>query len=204
VSHTFQSISMSKSALTPKAKGTGIGREVHHQGPMIMTPSGGFHPAPNMDLGGGDGDEENPEEFAFPIDDNESAAHRGPTMDSSSSSSSSSSSRAPGQGASAGVGSGARTRREYVERKLFGGAITMTLPASFEDVSTIRQVPDHQEVFVDQLTDMSLIVEILAFEEVSNEGAAQHFFDDLAQFNEVIFFFSQMFYCSLRADGCIL
>jgi hypothetical protein len=35
---------------------------------------------------------------------------------------------------------------------LFGGAITIELPAGFEDVSALRQVPDHQEVFMHKVS----------------------------------------------------
>ncbi|KAL6518059.1 hypothetical protein OROMI_033760 [Orobanche minor] len=34
----------------------------------------------------------------------------------------------------------------YTLRTLFGGAIVSTFPLRFEDVSNIRQVPDHQSV----------------------------------------------------------
>ena len=32
---------------------------------------------------------------------------------------------------------------------LFGGAITTSIPSSWRDVSQVRQVPDHQEVYQD-------------------------------------------------------
>ena len=68
---------------------------------------------------------------------------------------------------------------------LFGGAITCVLPDSFEDVSSIRQVPDHQEVFVDKNSDMSFILEILQSDDnlKDSEAAAFHF-NDLATCNE--------------------
>ena len=70
-------------------------------------------------------------------------------------------------------------------RDLFGGAIICALPISFEDVSVLRQVPDHQEVFVDKDTELSLIVELLSYDEsVSDERAASHYFEDLSQCNE--------------------
>lgn len=48
------------------------------------------------------------------------------------------------------------------------------------------QVPDHQEVYVDKNTEMSFIIELLSYEEtVADEGAAMHFFTDLAHCNEV-------------------
>lgn len=48
---------------------------------------------------------------------------------------------------------------------LFGGAITATLPPSVIDVSSFRQVPDNQEVFLLELNDpkhdKSIIIELL-------------------------------------------
>lgn len=73
---------------------------------------------------------------------------------------------------------------EYGKRDLFGGAITLCLPHTFDDVSIIRQVPDHQEVYVDKHSDMSIIVEIFSYEDtIPTERAALHYFDDLAQCN---------------------
>ena len=45
-------------------------------------------------------------------------------------------------------------------RALFGGALSVSLPSRFEDVSHFRPVPDHQEVFADTSTDQSFIVEV--------------------------------------------
>ena len=45
-------------------------------------------------------------------------------------------------------------------RPLYGGALSVSLPARFEDVSHFRPVPDHQEVFADTATDQSLVVEV--------------------------------------------
>ncbi|KAL8404590.1 hypothetical protein RB594_009446 [Gaeumannomyces avenae] len=44
--------------------------------------------------------------------------------------------------------------------KLFGGALSSEIPEQFADVSQIRQVPDHQEVFIDKDGFTSIIVEI--------------------------------------------
>ena len=49
------------------------------------------------------------------------------------------------------------------EVQLFGGAITCLFPAEFEDISSIRQVPDHQEVYVHRGFDSSFIVEVLEY-----------------------------------------
>ena len=77
------------------------------------------------------------------------------------------------------------TEEQYISVELFGGAISTSFPSTFEDVSVIRQVPDHQEVYVDKVTEMSCIVELLSFDEsISDNNAAQHYFQDLAQCNE--------------------
>ncbi|XP_022726887.1 probable ran guanine nucleotide release factor isoform X1 [Durio zibethinus] len=67
------------------------------------------------------------------------------------------------------------------ERPLFGGAISTAFPIRFQDVSNIRQVPDHQEVFVDPARDESLIFELLDYKhEVGDDGSAIWFLRDLA------------------------
>lgn len=49
-------------------------------------------------------------------------------------------------------------------RPLFGGAITTSIPSTFIDASTLREIPDNQEVFVDTDTDQSIIIELLQME----------------------------------------
>jgi hypothetical protein len=49
----------------------------------------------------------------------------------------------------------------FESRALYGGAMSISLPTSFEDISVIRLVPDNQEVFVDRLSEDSIIVEVL-------------------------------------------
>ncbi|XP_019181703.1 PREDICTED: probable ran guanine nucleotide release factor [Ipomoea nil] len=69
----------------------------------------------------------------------------------------------------------------YSERPLFGGAIASTFPVRFQDVSNVRQVPDHQEVFVDPARDESLIFELLELkQDVADNGSATWFLQDLA------------------------
>ncbi|XP_057482483.1 uncharacterized protein LOC130769257 [Actinidia eriantha] len=69
----------------------------------------------------------------------------------------------------------------YTERPLFGGAIDSTFPMRFQDVSNIRQVPDHQEVCVDPSRDESLIFELLDLKlDVADNGSATWFLQDLA------------------------
>ncbi|KAF6154645.1 hypothetical protein GIB67_000529 [Kingdonia uniflora] len=68
-----------------------------------------------------------------------------------------------------------------VERSLFGGAISSSFPLRFQDVSNIRQVPDHQEVFVDPARDESLIIELLDLnQDVEDSRSAMWFLHDLA------------------------
>jgi hypothetical protein len=50
---------------------------------------------------------------------------------------------------------------EMFEQPLFGGMASIACPRRFEDVSNVRPVPDHQEVYTDAAADQSFIVEIL-------------------------------------------
>ena len=73
----------------------------------------------------------------------------------------------------------------WESKQLFGGAISCAMPVSFDDVSVVRQVPDHQEVFVHKDSEMSLIIELLQYDEtVSDDKAALHYFEDLSLCNE--------------------
>lgn len=66
-------------------------------------------------------------------------------------------------------------------RALFGGAITCSLPCSYTDVSTVRGVPDNQEVFADAAADASIIVELLEREGVPDEQSVLHYLCDLLE-----------------------
>ncbi|GAB1317633.1 Ran-interacting Mog1 protein [Madurella fahalii] len=48
----------------------------------------------------------------------------------------------------------------YKNTRLFGGALSCDLPANFADVSTIRKVPDNQEVYIDKDGFTSIIIDI--------------------------------------------
>ncbi|KAK5267089.1 hypothetical protein LTR99_005951 [Exophiala xenobiotica] len=48
----------------------------------------------------------------------------------------------------------------YSIRELYGGAIAVELPTEFIDSSDIRQIPDHQEVFLSPTTLTSIIFEL--------------------------------------------
>ncbi|PIA62642.1 hypothetical protein AQUCO_00200569v1 [Aquilegia coerulea] len=70
---------------------------------------------------------------------------------------------------------------QCIERSLFGGAISSNFPLRFQDLSDIRQVPDHQEAFADPSRDESLVIELLDFKhDVQDNGSATWFFQDLA------------------------
>ncbi|XP_050375215.1 uncharacterized protein LOC126792780 [Argentina anserina] len=72
-------------------------------------------------------------------------------------------------------------QEKYSQRALFGGAISSLFPDRFQDVSNVRQVPDHQEAFVDPARDESLIIELLDFKpDVADSGSATWFLQDLA------------------------
>ncbi|KAG0057030.1 hypothetical protein BGZ83_002268 [Gryganskiella cystojenkinii] len=71
------------------------------------------------------------------------------------------------------------------QQELYGGAITVNLPRKFENISHIREVPDHQEVFVNVDEDQSVIVEILELAADANDDACAAFhFRQLAEDND--------------------
>ncbi|KAJ2740365.1 hypothetical protein H4S06_006129 [Coemansia sp. BCRC 34490] len=71
-------------------------------------------------------------------------------------------------------------------QQLYGGAMSMAVPAGMEDVSAVREIPDHQEVFANSMTDQSIIVEILesAAEHEEARSALVHHFNELARAND--------------------
>ncbi|KAJ3158488.1 hypothetical protein HDU86_002713 [Geranomyces michiganensis] len=72
-------------------------------------------------------------------------------------------------------------------RALYGGAMEMSVPPSFLDVSVVRQVPSHQEVFVDQLTDQSIMIELLDLaEEAHGDEVGRYHFAQLASDNNAL------------------
>ncbi|OII74636.1 uncharacterized protein cubi_00189 [Cryptosporidium ubiquitum] len=74
---------------------------------------------------------------------------------------------------------------EYTNRKLYGGAITLDIPKEFDDVSNVRVIPDHQEVFVDKFSECSIIVEILdpIYTVGYGNNVAEYYFNDISEFN---------------------
>lgn len=71
------------------------------------------------------------------------------------------------------------------EVPFYGGAIVCEIPASFSDMSMLREVPDHQEVWCENCSDRSVIVEILERKtEVPDNQAIQFFLNDLGTAND--------------------
>eukprot|EP00924_Labyrinthula_sp_SR-Ha-C_P008533 snap_masked-scaffold_32-processed-gene-2.38-mRNA-1 protein AED:1.00 eAED:1.00 QI:0/0/0/0/1/1/2/0/150 len=68
--------------------------------------------------------------------------------------------------------------------KLFGNAIEINFPTEFEDISKVRQVPDNQEVYVSNLDDSSIVVELLEKAPVEDKDICSYLFNDLKDFNE--------------------
>lgn len=51
----------------------------------------------------------------------------------------------------------------YTTRPLYGGALTTLLPSTLLDASSLRQIPDHQEVFLSRTTLATVVFEINQF-----------------------------------------
>jgi hypothetical protein len=66
---------------------------------------------------------------------------------------------------------------------LFGGALSASLPPSFSDLSAVRPVPDHQEVFSEAREGGAvLVVEVVEFQaSVSDDAIARYLWEDLAE-----------------------
>ena len=69
---------------------------------------------------------------------------------------------------------------------LFGGAIVITIPSQWRDVSQVRQVPDNQEVYQDCTEESGgvIVVEILQYQDDAQDGT--FFFHDLGEANGII------------------
>ncbi|KAM3927313.1 ran guanine nucleotide release factor [Leptodactylus fuscus] len=70
------------------------------------------------------------------------------------------------------------------QRPLYGGAFSAVLPPNIQDVSDMREIPDNQEVFVHPQTDQSIIVELLEYQDMSDQDAARYHFEDVAASND--------------------
>ncbi|KAL8932525.1 MAG: hypothetical protein Q9216_006798 [Gyalolechia sp. 2 TL-2023] len=68
-------------------------------------------------------------------------------------------------------------------RELFGGAMVVNLPNGYADVSDIREVPDHQEIYLDASGFSSIIVEIAerVSEPPTDDEALKFHFEDIVE-----------------------
>ena len=87
--------------------------------------------------------------------------------------------------------------RSTTKVSFYGGAIEAELNINYKDVSEVRPVPDHQEVYISHYTlaqgveaSVSLIIEILdpasipASAEGTMNGAIMYYFEDIVETNE--------------------
>ncbi|KAA6389005.1 MAG: putative ran guanine nucleotide release factor [Streblomastix strix] len=69
-------------------------------------------------------------------------------------------------------------------KELFGGAVTAALPDSWLDASTIRVIPDNQEVYIDPENQLNhIIIEILETVSKNDEYSIGFHFKDLCNMN---------------------
>ena len=73
------------------------------------------------------------------------------------------------------------TTASLTQQSLYGGAITMSFTSTYSDISHLRVVPDHQEVWTDSF-DNTIILELLNLKtEIDTKDAGTFFFHDLAE-----------------------
>ena len=68
-------------------------------------------------------------------------------------------------------------------KPMYGGAMEMAVPTTFVDSSQFRQIPDHQEVWVDMDSSQSVILEILEHVEQEGEAAIRYHFEEVGKAN---------------------
>eukprot|EP01025_Chloroclados_australasicus_P055736 TRINITY_DN6821_c0_g3_i2.p2 TRINITY_DN6821_c0_g3~~TRINITY_DN6821_c0_g3_i2.p2 ORF type:complete len:192 (-),score=26.27 TRINITY_DN6821_c0_g3_i2:215-790(-) len=66
------------------------------------------------------------------------------------------------------------------EQELYGGAILMNVPPSFEYLREVLPVPDHQEIFSEPQLQQTIIFEINQKQDIQDSDAARFMFDDYA------------------------
>lgn len=72
----------------------------------------------------------------------------------------------------------------YGKVELFGGAIEADFPLTALSNADLLLVPDNQEVYVESVTQATLILEILEYSNVPDSEAIHYLFTDLADSNE--------------------
>ena len=66
---------------------------------------------------------------------------------------------------------------------LYGGALSVSLPTDFRDLSDIMPVSDNQEVFSDLKYDAKLIIEVIECLDPNDETAIQSNFNEVWSHN---------------------
>ncbi|KAN0040050.1 hypothetical protein ACTA71_011934 [Dictyostelium dimigraforme] len=70
----------------------------------------------------------------------------------------------------------------FEKRQLYGGAIEIDIPKRFIDVTSYRHIPDHQELFSDEKSDQSVIIELNEIQDhISNANAIKHHYEVLVE-----------------------
>merc|ERR1719228_740579 len=62
----------------------------------------------------------------------------------------------------------------------------IAVPEGFVDVSILRNIPDHQEMYTDANKDQTISVELLGKANVDDDKAGKFHFDDIADSNDAI------------------
>ncbi|KAI5212816.1 ran-interacting Mog1 protein [Aureobasidium subglaciale] len=65
--------------------------------------------------------------------------------------------------------------------ELYGGAMTVELPSNFSDVSNIRQIPDNQEVYLDNDGLTSIVFDILERVDKPDLDALRYHLEDIVE-----------------------
>ncbi|KAN0012410.1 hypothetical protein ACTFIU_007711 [Dictyostelium citrinum] len=70
----------------------------------------------------------------------------------------------------------------FEKRQLYGGAIEIDIPKRFIDVTSYRHIPDHQELFSDEKSDQSVIIELNEIQDhIPNANAIKHHYEVLVE-----------------------
>ena len=79
---------------------------------------------------------------------------------------------------------GVTNTQESIIKDLFGGAISVSLPVQFKDISDLAPVPDNQEVFQDLSSNTDVVFEVLEYSKsVPDEQSISYLFSDLGEQN---------------------
>merc|ERR1719242_2605010 len=72
------------------------------------------------------------------------------------------------------------------EKPLWGGHMRISIPVGFVDVSNLRNIPNHQELYTDASKDQSLSLELLGKVDEEDDKAGKYHFDEIARANDCL------------------